>query len=261
MALIGGHHEPRVGHAERFEDPIAHHRPDRITRRPGQQHPEDLGGGVVEPLRAGLVHERERTERSDPAVDVVSAGRPGRAADAVELELGLRPLDRQRVRWGQDRAEPEPGAEEVLHRDRALRGHGVVELGVEGAQHAAVGELGEQVVDGLVQADDPLLDQRHRGDRGDRLGERRDAEDGRPVERGRIVERRRADRLDAHVVAPCDEVGEPGHLARVDVPGHRVVQRRRSVGRQHGGAHRQLLRLVPQSRPRSRPELIAIGRG
>ena len=63
-------------------------------------------------------------------------------------------------------------------RDRADCGHRVVELGVDGAQHLAMGELGHQIVDRLVEAQDALLDQRHRRRGGDRLAQRGDAEDG-----------------------------------------------------------------------------------
>ena len=58
-----------------------------------------------------------------------------------------------------------------------LRRHGVVERPVEPLQHPAVGELGQQPIDRLVQPQLALLDQDHRRHRRDRLGHRGDAED------------------------------------------------------------------------------------
>ena len=127
-----------------------------------RQHAEHLGRRVVEPLLARLVHERQRPEGADPPVDVVRHGRPRWAADALEPERGLGPLDRVAAGWRHHRAEAEPEAEEVLDGDRSAGGHGVVELGVDGPQDPAVGELRHEFVDGLVEAQEARFDQRHR---------------------------------------------------------------------------------------------------
>lgn len=74
-------------------------------------------------------------------------------------QLGLRPLDGVAVGRRHDRSEPEPVAEQVLDRYGTVGGDRFVELRVDDAQHPAIGELGQQVVDGLVQAQSPVLDQ------------------------------------------------------------------------------------------------------
>ena len=84
---------------------------------------------------------------------------PRRAPDALEAQLGLGPLDGVAVGRRHDRSEPEPVAEQVPDGDRSVGGHRVVELGVDGAQDPAMGELRQQVVDRLVQAQHSLLDQ------------------------------------------------------------------------------------------------------
>ena len=186
--------------------------------------------------------------------------RPWRAPDALEAHLGLGPLDRIAVGRRHDGSEPEPVAEQVLDRDGSVGGHRVVELGVDGAQHPAIGELGQQVVDGLVQVQHPFLDQGHRRDRGDRLGERRDAEDGRPIEGRPVGERRGADGVDVGVVAPGHERDETRHLAGREVRGHDVVHVSQSCRRQPAGGHGQLPVLGAWCRRRIRPGLIATRR-
>src|SRR5216683_930986 len=54
----------------------------------------------------------------------------------------------------------------------------VVELGVDGPQDTAVGQFRDELVDGLLEAQEALFDQRHCGRGGDGLGERGDPEDG-----------------------------------------------------------------------------------
>ena len=91
------------------------------------------------------------------------------------------------------------------------------------AQHLAVGELGNQIVDRLVEAQDALLDERHRRGGGDRLAQRGDAEDGVSAKRPRLGERGASDDIDLDVIAACDEGDEPGHLARRHVRRHQLV--------------------------------------
>ena len=96
----------------------------------------------------------------------------------------------------------------------AAGGHRVVELGVDRAQHPAIGELGQQVVDGLVEAQSPSSTNDIVVAAVIGLRERRDAEDGRPVERRAVGERRGADGVDVDVVAAGHERDEPRHLDR-----------------------------------------------
>ena len=205
VQLLRGHREPGVGHSQRIEDALPQHRLQIAAAGPRQQHAQHLGGRVVEPPLARLVHERQRPERRHPPVRIVGDGRPGRPADAVQAQRCLGPLDRIAAGRRHHRSEAEPEAEQILDRDRPMGGHGVVELGVDRAQHAAVGELRQQLVDRLLQPQQALVDQRQRRRRGDRLGQRGDPEDRVALQRRVVAERRRADGVDVQLVAVGDE--------------------------------------------------------
>ncbi len=129
---------------------------------------------------------------------------------------------------GHDGAEPHAEREQVVDGDRPLGRHGVVEWSVEAAEHASIGELGEELVHRAAQLEHPVLDEDHRRGGRDRLGQRGDPEDRVALERCVVVDRLGADHVDVHVVLGTvvagDERDEPRHLARLDVPGHAVVQ-------------------------------------
>ena len=52
VAVGLGHEEAGVVHAERLEHPLGEHDVERLARGPGDQHPEDVGAGVVQPAGA-----------------------------------------------------------------------------------------------------------------------------------------------------------------------------------------------------------------
>ena len=105
-----------------------------------------------------------------------------------------------------------------------MRGHGVVELGIDRAQHPAVGELRHELIDRRVEVQGPVLDEGHCGDGGDRFGERCDPEDRVARERPGVGERGRADRVDVDIVAAGHQGDEPGHVTGFHVARHRLVQ-------------------------------------
>ena len=149
---------------------------------------------------AGLRHQRQLAQAAHVLVRAVGHGGIGRA-EAHQVALGDGGQDRILVRRAEDDAEPAAEGEQVLHRDRALGRDGVVERGIGRAQHAAVRQLRQQPLDRLVHREPAVLHQHQRGDRGDRLGHRGDAEDRVAAHRPLAVVVHRAERHDAGVVA------------------------------------------------------------
>jgi hypothetical protein len=70
--------------------------------------------------------------------------------------------------------------EQVPHGDRAHgRPRGVAAIQrIESLDDARAGELGQVLLDGIIEAELLLLEQQHHRERGDRLGHRGNAEDG-----------------------------------------------------------------------------------
>ena len=95
------------------------------------------------------------------------------------------------------RAQAEGEGEQIAQRDRPFRRHGVVDRAFEAFQHAPVGKLGQQSVDGIVEAQLALLDQDHRRGRRHRLGHGGDAED-RVAPHRRVAFQRLAARAPRH---------------------------------------------------------------
>ena len=62
VELVGRYAEPRVLHAERLENALTEEVPECAAGGPGDQHPEDVGAAVVEPLLSRLVGERQLAE-------------------------------------------------------------------------------------------------------------------------------------------------------------------------------------------------------
>ncbi|MEY2458770.1 MAG: hypothetical protein QOG30_600 [Acidimicrobiaceae bacterium] len=119
----------------------------------------------------------------------------------------------------------EPERQHVLDRDRPLGGHGVVELGIDRPQYGRCRQLGKPAFDGVVERHRAVFDEQHRRRACDRLGDRRDAEDGVASDRFGVVEGLVPDRFDVHVVARRHERDEPGHVASLDVASQRVMER------------------------------------
>ena len=111
---------------------------------------------------------------------------------------------------------PSPSLErqQVPERDRPLGGHGVVERAVSPGQHPPRSELGQELVDRVVEPEHALLDQDEGGDGGDRLRHRRDAED-----RVRLGPARR---LQLRLAVPRQQRHHLGRLSALDRPGQQV---------------------------------------
>ena len=198
--------------------------------------------------------------RADPLVGPWRGRRVGRSL--CEERPRQRPQDRCRVRRRHHQAETHQEREQVAHGDRPVRGHGLVERPVELLQHLAVGELGHQSIDGLVEPQLALLHEDHRRRRGDGLGHRGDPEDRVAPRSGSLPPRRlRADRVDVDRSPPADQRDDPGDLVALDVAGHHVVHTAEPRLGQSSGAHRVLLpssifACIATSRPCPAGELI-----
>src|SRR5207237_3382972 len=123
------HAESRGLHAERLEDAFAEERLERPARGARDEHTEDVGRRVVHPLLTRLVHERQRSEPADPLVRRRRRLWLRRSLAETLLAHGL--LDWIRVRRGRDDTVARAEGEQVAHRDRPVRRHGVAERPIE----------------------------------------------------------------------------------------------------------------------------------
>jgi hypothetical protein len=178
---------------------------------------------VIQPPRAGLVEQRDRAEQADPLVGIRRHLRLGRTAAQTEtvqsLEERLRP-------WRLEvHAEAEPEGEHVVQGDRPVGRDGVaVDRSPPVDEHPPVGELWEQVVDGIVEPQAALLQEDQCGDGGHRLAHRGDAEDRVPLHRGRLAAGQRAGDADLDVLVTGRQPGDAADGAVLDVPGHDLAQ-------------------------------------
>ena len=134
-------------------------------------------------------------------------------------------------------------AHQVLDRDRPLGGTSRALAVLDPDLH--LGEGGNVLGDRIGDQQPPFLDQRHRGDRDDRLGHGIDAED-RVGGHRRPAGPERAERLrEADLAVPRDQHRDARRAARRDLALHRAVRRRspalerptssgRAVGRPEG---------------------------
>jgi hypothetical protein len=144
-----------------------------------------------------------------------------------QAQLAHRALDGVGV--GGRRHDPQAHTErqQVAQGDGAARGHRVVERGVDPPQHAAPGQLGQQRINRVVQAQLALLDQDHRRRGDDGLRHRADAEDAVAADlhgqRATVAHRQRPQRVGVDLATAADQRDQPRHIAAVDVAGHHVV--------------------------------------
>ena len=122
-------------------------------------------------------------------------------------------------------AEAELERQHVPDRDRAGRGHGGA---VDGApsvdQHPPVGELGEEVVDRIVEPQPALLHEHEGGDGHDRLGHRHDPEDAVPADGLGPAPGQDAGDPDLHVLVPGPEPRHAGDVIAFHMARHRLAQ-------------------------------------
>ena len=123
----------------------------------------------------------------------------------------------------EDQAVPHAERQQVLDRDRATRGHRLVERPVDPLQDLAFGQLRKEPVDGLIQCQPALFHKEHRRQRQDRLRHRRDAKDRVAPHRLFTTERHHADRVDVHVLTVRDKRDHTWEFTIRDSSGHGFV--------------------------------------
>ena len=150
--------EPGVDHPERIEDTLAQELLERLTGGACDQHAEDVRSGVVEPPLTRLVQQRQRGQPADPLVGRRRYLRP--RWTVAQPEGGHRLDQRLRPRCGEVDPQPELERQHVADGDRTAGGD---RRAVDGPawvdEHATVGQLGQQVLDGVVEPQPALLDE------------------------------------------------------------------------------------------------------
>ena len=221
VGLLG--EEPRVAHAERFEQPLAHELVEGLTGSAGDEHTEHHRAHVVEPPLAGLILQRQRRQTPDPFVGFGRALRLGRTG--AQAQVGHRVHEGPRPRRSEVHPDAEPEREDVAHRDGARRGHGLaVEWSATVDEDVAARELGQQIVDGLVESEPAILDEDQRSNRAHRLRHRREAEDRVARDRPPLAPRQGAGDADFDVTVARGEPGETSGVSQIDMVGHGVVK-------------------------------------
>ena len=219
--------EAGVDHPQRIEHPLTEEHVERLAGGPGDQHAEHVGAGVVEPPLAGLVQEGQRRQAPHPLVGLGWRLRFRRTP--AEAEVAHRLQQRLRPRRLEVHAPAELEREDVVHGDRTLRGDRLaVHRPAWLDEDAPPGELGQEIVDWILEPEPALLDEDQRADGGDRLGHRGDAEDA--VALNRLIAAAGQTAGEAHLDVVISG-GQPGHAAdrvALDVAGHDVVQARQS---------------------------------
>ncbi len=107
-------------------------------RRPSRHHSHLFG------------EQRKAASGATATVVITRARRSHRRVGRAETDDAL--LDRQRSRRIEKQAPTEAEGEQILDRNRALRGYGVVDRAVPPPQHAAVREFGQQTLHRFIQA-------------------------------------------------------------------------------------------------------------
>jgi hypothetical protein len=141
----------------------------------------------------------------------------------ADPRLCHRLLDGVSRREDHHRPDPEAKGQQVAQGDRPIRGQGIIERAVDGAQHSAVRQLRQPPIDRLVETQHAFLHQNHRRCGHDRFGHRGDAEDGVAPHRVAAAERLGADRVDLNLAPPAEERDHAGHNAAAYVAGHHVA--------------------------------------
>jgi hypothetical protein len=154
--LLGRDGEARIAHAERLEDALGQHGLERLTGNAREQHPQDIGRRVVEPLRAGLIGQRHFSEPLHPSVGIERGG------IGHPLRLRQRRCGQGEQAGPQRRRTPTEThlkTQHVMQRDRARRAVHVAGRAVRIAHHVALAELRQPRIDRIVEAQPARFDE------------------------------------------------------------------------------------------------------
>ena len=206
-ALASGGMECGLGHLQRRQDAFGQERAERFAGDDLDDAAEHVGRAAVIPFRARLAHQRHAGDHGR----VLGIGDLAAAQPRLLIELLHGAV--AGVVVGQAGGVPQQVLDGHLPLDRHE-----VELAVVLDADLLVGELRNELGDGVVEDEVAVLDQHHDADRDDRLGHREDAEDAVMRHRragGRILP---ADRVEpADLAAPRHHDGGPGEGALVDL--------------------------------------------
>ena len=236
--------EAGVHHPDRFEDPRPQELPQGLTGGTRDEHTEHVRAGVVEPALPRLVQQRERRQ---PAHPFVGRGRQlWFRRTAAQGELTHRVEQRLRPGRLEVHPEPEPEREDVVNCDLTVRRNRV---SFEGStpvdEHAAIGELGKQRVDGIRQTQRGLLHEEQRPERDDRFRHRGNAKDAVSTNRIGISPGEVPGRADLDVIAAGGKPRHPAGPVLFHMAGHHVMKTRETTGIE--SAHRSSTLRRPQS--------------
>ena len=187
VAFRGRHAERRVAHAQRREQPRAQEVLERLARRRARAARRAPAcrccTSTARPAGASAAAWRRRAIHSSGVCGEGGHGGPSVRSSSAASAVWIGYVSGRR----HDRAESEAEREQVLDRDRALAPARCRRARRRCSSAPAIGELGQQVVDRVVEPQRAVVDEHHRGDGRDRLRQRRDAEDRRraPWARGR----------------------------------------------------------------------------
>ena len=199
----------RIGHPERAEDVIAEICLEVLARQRLDDATAPIDAGAVQPLLTRIEEQRARHIRFARARLEVAHDRAGEVV-----------------------AEPGRVREQMPHGRCPLCGPQCVRpgLGVEALEHFQVCQLRQVLLGRIVEAEPALLDQLHHRQRRDRLGHRRDAENGvdghRPAAGG-VCHSEGALIHDAAAIG--DHRDHAWNVAARDRIGQHLVDRRRCV--------------------------------
>ena len=160
---------------------------------------------------------------SEPSRRIHSSGGGGPCGcggPAPELELGRGLQHRLLAEAAEVHPDAEREREQVAQRDRLVGRNGVVDRPVGITHHPPVGQLRQPPVDGIVEPDRAVGDQRERRRPGDRLRHRRDPEDRVAPHRSGTVLIERARPADVRVAAPVEAPHCTERAALADVLRH-----------------------------------------
>ena len=170
IGLLVSAPERRVGHAERAADALFDEVAERLTRCHLDDAAQHVGRHRVVPLGARLEEEWDRGPRVARTREVEPFG-----CAELEPRLPVQVVDAARVEEavGQTRRV----REEVEHRHRLLLRHRARVVRRALRVHASVRERGDELGHWVGELELALLEQDHRGDRGDRLAHGEEAVD------------------------------------------------------------------------------------
>lgn len=218
---------PAILHPERFEDSLAHESRQRRAASARDQHSQYFGAHVIQPPLARVIGERQASETLH---ELIGSSRERECAER-QARFDKRPLQRAHRREEGNLAVSGAERQKVTYGDRALGGHGIVELAVDRPQDPPVRQFRQESINRIVEPQPAFFDENHRGDGSDRLRHRSQAEERIRLHSRRAIEAKRANGIDVLRTSPTDHRNEAGQLTAINMTEQGFVQPRQPRGR------------------------------